>query len=378
MTLYEEGSKNIDDQIELWDLIRKENILCYYGRKEGYKNFGLQPLPTLMVCEYKAKEAIQQGLLLKSLKKSPFGKEEWPLTDTSAEIVHTSPPNTFKKHGYTVDVHFDNNPENSFPYTSWDALYVQDENDDWYKTAGKVDINGIYYEDKQGDKNYFVVFAADAQRYGTTGQWTVYYKNETLSTSTPITSSPEPLSGSVQGSAKVSSTSWDTAPSSKSPRRTETEEGRPSSTTSSTPPKLRSGRRRGGTQQGEPRSKRRRAEESDIGVPPGQVGRRHTSLPRAGLSRLARLEEEARDPPVILVKGGANQLKCWRNRFKKSNSLCWYISTVFRWAGTNTFHEINQHRMLLAFKSNRQRDIFLATVSLPKGTSFALGSLDSL
>lgn len=377
MTLYEEGSKNIDDQIELWDLIRRENILCYYGRKEGYKNFGLQPLPALMVCEYKAKEAIQQGILLKSLKQSPFGNEEWSLTDTSAEIVHTSPANTFKKHGFTVDVHFDNNPENSYPYTSWDSLYVQDEDDNWYKTTGKVDINGIYYEDKQGDKNYFTLFSADAQRYGTTGQWTVYYKNETLSTSASI-SSPDTLSGSVQGSAKVSSTTWNAPSTSKTTRRQEAEEGRPSSTTSSTPPKLRSGRRRGGPQQGEPRPKRRRAEETGFGVPAGQVGRRHTSLPRFGLTRLSRLEEEARDPPIILVKGCANTLKCWRNRYKKSNSLCLDISTVFRWAGSTTTHSLNQHRMLLAFKSTRQRDLFLATVPLPKGTSYALGSLDSL
>lgn len=378
MTLYEEGSNSIDAQIELWSLIRKEYVYCYYGRKEGYKNFGLQPLPALAVCEYKAKEAIQMVLLLKSLKKSQYGGEEWSLSSTSAELLYTAPRNTFKKFPYVVDVHFDNTPQNSFPYTNWDALYIQDENDQWYKTPGLVDIDGLYYEDKDGVKNYFVVFAADAQRYGTTGQWTVHYKNETLFTSASITSSLEPLSGSVQGSVKEPVTSsWDAPSTSKASGRKEAEEGKPSSTTSFSPLKLRR-RRGGGEQQGERRPKRRRAEETSVGVSASEVGGRHTSVPRTGLTRVRRLEAEARDPPIILVKGGANNLKCWRNRCKKSNALFWYISTVFRWADNNAFHSFNHHRMLIAFRSNAQRDLFLATVSLPKNTTYALGSLDSL
>ena len=379
MALYEEGSSSIDAQIELWSLIRKENVLCYYGRKEGYKNFGLQPLPSLTVCEYKAKEAIQQMLLLKSLKKSAFGKEEWTLSTTSAELLHTPPRNAFKKHAYIVDVFFDHNPRNSFPYTNWDDLYIQDNDDNWYKTQGKVDINGLYFIDNFGDKTYFVLFTTDAERYGTTGQWTVHYKNETLSTSASTISSPEPLSsGSVQGSSKVSSSTWDAPSTSKSTRRQEAEEGRPSSTTNfPSPAKLRRGRRRGG-EQGEPRPKRRRAEESHFGVSPEQVGRGHRTVPRTGLTRLSRLEAEAADPPVILVKGGANILKCWRNRCKKSNSLVWHISTVFRWADSTAFHDFNQHRMLIAFKTKTQRELFLSSVHFPKGTSYSLGSFDSL
>lgn len=371
---------SIDAQIELWGLIRKEYVYCYYGRKEGFKNFGLQPLPTLTICEYKAKEAIQMVLLLKSLKKSEYGREEWSLSSTSAELLYTAPRNTFKKHPYVVDVHFDHNPQNSFPYTNWDAIYVQEDNDSWYKTPGLVDIDGLYYEDKDGVKNYFVVFAADAERYGTTGQWTVHYKNETLSTSTSVTSSLEPLSGSIQGSKEpVTSSSWDAPSTSKAARRQETEEGKPSSTTTfSTPSRLRRGRGRGGEKQGERRPKRRRAEEASFGVPASEVGRRHTTVPRTGLTRIRRLEAEAGDPPVILVKGGANNLKCWRNRCKKSNALFWYISTVFRWADNNAFHAFNHHRMLIAFKSEAQRALFLATVSLPKNTSYALGTLDSL
>lgn len=376
MTLYEEGSSSIDAQIELWDLIRRENVLCYYGRKEGYKNYGLQPLPTLAVCEYKAKEAIQQGILLRSLKNSPFGKEDWTLNTTSAELTHTAPRNAFKKDPYIVDVHFDHNSNNSFPYTNWNALYLQDENDMWYKTPGKVDINGLYFEDKQGDKNYFTVFATDAERYGTTGEWTVYFKNETLSTS--VTSSQGTLSGSVQGSSKgFVSSSGDTTSNAKNTRRREVEEREPSSTTHPTTPELRRRRGRGGTQQGESRSKRRRTEESLSGVSAGQVGRRHLTVPRTGLTRLGRLEAEARDPPILIVKGCANNLKCWRYRFKKGNAALYqYTTTVFRYV-ENDFPGCN-HRMIITFKSEAQRSLFIKTVPFPKGSSYSLGSLESL
>nr|QAB14016.1 MAG: E2 protein [Human papillomavirus] len=313
-------------------------------------------------------------LLLKSLKKSPFGKEEWSLNNTSAELTHTAPPNTFKKDAYIVDVHFDNNPANSFPYTNWNALYIQDDDDTWYKTPGEVDINGLYFVDKQGDKNYFTLFAADAERFGTTGQWTVHFKNETLSTS--VISSQESLSGSVQGSTKgLVSSSWDTPSTSKATRRRETEERKSNAAVSSTVTLRR--RRRGRGEQGESRPKRRRTEESTVGLAPGQVGRRHHTVPRTGLTRFERLEAEAADPPIIIVKGGSNNLKCWRYRIKKTSTLFTFITTVFRWA-EEQFSECNNHRMLIAFENEQQRSLFLTTVSLPKGASYALGSLASL
>ena len=151
MNLYESEPHTLDEQIEVWENIRKQNILLFYGRKEGFKNFGLQPIPSLAVSEYKAKEAIQQVILLKSLKNSAYAREEWSLVDTSAELIHTPPRNTFKKQPYIVEVHYDNNPQNAFPYTNWDVLYVQDEHDNWFKTEGKVDVNGLFYEDLNGD-----------------------------------------------------------------------------------------------------------------------------------------------------------------------------------------------------------------------------------
>lgn len=378
MTLYEENSKSIDAQIALWETIRKEQVLSYYGRKEGLKNFGLQPLPMLAVSEYRAKEAIQQVLLLKSLKNSPFGREEWGLTDTSAELTHTAPRNAFKKDPYVVTVLFDHDPDNTFPYTNWNALYLQDDNDMWYKTPGKVDINGLYYEDKNGDKNYFQLFATEAETYGKGEGWTVKYKHETISTSAPVSSSQEPLFDSLQGSAKGSvSSSGDAVSQPKTPRRQEGEEGRASSTTE-TPPAVRR-RRRG--EQGEPsttRSKRRRKEKSDFELSAREVGRGHHLVPRSGLTRLERLEAEARDPPIIIVKGGANQLKCWRYRCKKGLVPCLTMSTVFKYSQISTSTVPRNHRMLVAFKSNNQRQLFLDTVSIPKGATYSLGNLAAL
>lgn len=380
LSLYESTPKTIDEQIEIWDTIRKENILYYYARREGYKNLGLQPIPALAVSEYRAKEAIQLGLLLKSLKNSAFGREEWTMVDTSAELLHTPPRNAFKKRAYTVEVHFDNDPQNAFPYTNWDWLYVQDEQDNWYKTSGLVDENGLYFEDSNGDKNYFVIFASDAERYGTTGQWTVLYKNETISNSAPASTSQASLSGFSQGSPRGHvSSSRDTVPHAQSPRRQESEEGRASSTTPATP--VRTRRRR--KQQGESstRAKRRRLQKELSPVSPGQVGRRYNLVPTRGLTRLERLEAEARDPPILIVKGASNTLKCWRWRCRKSKLCFKNISTVFNWVnndGNSNEIEKYSHRMLIAFTSVTQRNAFISNVTFPKDTAYSVGNLNSL
>nr|AYA93748.1 MAG: E2 protein [Human papillomavirus] len=383
MTLYEEGPKTIEGQIMLWETIRREQVLLYYGRKEGLRNFGLQPIPALAVSEYKAKEAILQVLLLKSLQKSAYGREEWTLTDTSAELTHTAPRNTFKKNPYIVYVYFDHKSDNAFPYTQWEWLYVQNENDEWYKTPGLVDINGLYFEDEHGDKSYFQLFATDAQTYGTSGGWTVKYKNETISTSAPVSSSQRSLSDSLEGSSKgFVSSSGDTVPASKTTRRKEQEEGGPSSSIISTTSTIR--RRRGRHQQGKPttnrslRSQRGGPQEAGLGIPASEVGRGHRLVPRTGPKGLARLKAEAGDPPVILVKGAANCLKCWRNRCYKANAPCLTMSTVFRWAGLADKSIGANNRMLIAFQNKTQRQIFLDTVTFPKGVTHCLGFLDSL
>ena len=366
MELYESGETTLSAQIKHWQLIRKQYVYMYYSRKEGYKSLGLQPLPTLAVSEYKAKEAIHQILLLESLQNSEFGTEDWTLTETSAELTLTAPRDTFKKQPFIVDVWFDHDSNNSFPYTNWDRIYYQDEKDLWHVAAGDVDDNGLYFTDYKGEKNYFQLFAPDVERYSTTGEYTIKYKNKTISS---VNSSQRANSTSLQGD--VSSSKDSVSSTQTSTRRNKGQEGGPSSTTTS--PILRRRRRRReqgeSPERGEPKRLRR---EAAVGVPAGEVGRGSVSVPRRGLTRTQRLEAEARDPPIVLVKGGANNLKCWRNRHKHNN-FCTRISTVFRWAGEN-----DGNRMILAFKDLQQRELFFRYVSLPKHCTYSFGNLDSL
>lgn len=385
MNLYESGAKTLEAQIEHWQLVRKINVLYYYARKEKYTHLGLQPLPALQVSEYKSKEAIHLVLLLRSLQNSPYADEEWSLSDTSTEIIYTPPKNTFKKGAYRVDVWYDNNANNSFPYTNYDFIYYQDLNEQWHKTAGLVDINGFYYEEANGDRVYYFLFESDAARYGETGQWTVQFKNQTLSTSIPSSRRPH---STISSQGFVSSSSDSISPPqsfpSKRTRSHESEEGSASSTTG-TPPQtpIRQRRRRG---EGEPtfttgegpRAKRRRRARAVVGagVSAGEVGAGHRLVPTTGLTRLARLEAEARDPLIALFKGRSNQLKCWRYRLPKD--LFNQASTVFRWAGEEDDDIFNSHRMLVAFNNQTQRKHFFSSVSIPRGVLYAYGHLDSL
>ncbi|AUB51250.1 E8/E2 protein [Human papillomavirus type 211] len=171
------------------------------------------------------------------------------------------------------------------------------------------------------------------------------------------------------------STSWDTPSTSQS-----IVERRPEGETVSSTEDLNLRPRRGGQQRKLPTTaKRRRLQPELSSYPtPGEVGTRHRSASRTGLTRLQQLQREAWDPPILIVKGPANSLKCWRNRLKlTANSLLYeYSSTVWKWIGEN--NSILGSRMLLSFASVTQRNQFLKVIKPPKGTVFALGSFDSL
>ncbi|AWK28213.1 E8/E2 protein [Human papillomavirus type 221] len=143
-------------------------------------------------------------------------------------------------------------------------------------------------------------------------------------------------------------------------------------------------RRRGEGEQGpsERSPKRRRADTPDStrsAVPTAaEVGTSHRSVGRGHYTRVERLQIEARDPPILIVKGGSNTLKCWRFRIKtKHRKYYTFATTVFKWV--DGVHELdNRSRMLLAFKDTKQRQLFVDSVTLPKGTEVAYGALNSL
>lgn len=344
----------------------------YYCRKEGYSNLGLHHIPPSKVSEQNAKVAIQMSIVLQSLSKSQYASEPWTLQDTSADLFASPPKNCFKKRGYEVTVWFDDKKENAFPYINWSDIYYQDAEDKWHKTHGKVDYDGLYYEESDGSKSYFILFFEDASRYGDTNMWSVHYNNEHIYV--PSTSSSRRAAGLTISSEKSDSiphTSRDTTQSTGYGRSTtQTEEAIPR------PPERLSALRRRRRGEGEStRAKRRRPAGRSAVPSPESVGRSHRSVARTNLTRLERLQAEAWDPFLILLRGPANTLKCWRYR---CNLKCGspIISSVFKWVTSKD--DLQQSRMLLAFTSNADRELFLETVKFPQGTSWALGSLDSL
>lgn len=383
---YETGSNNIDDQILFWELIRQENVLLHYARKKGIYRIGMQTVPSLTVSEHKAKQAIMMSLQLTSLKNSAYGTEPWTMQDTSFELYNSSPQNTFKKGAFTVDVIYDNDEDNYYPYTAWSYIYYQNGDNKWHKVEGKVDYEGLYYETVDGDKNYYVTFDTDATRYSRTGKWTVKYKKHAIS-STSVTStsghpghstrqSPNALAGEEQNKER------DRERPTSSKRRSRTPS--PSSDWSSSSETSRKRvRRRRGRREGEQNTRQQRDTKSTRGagssfIAPEEVGRGRRLVEKKGLSRLRLLQVEARDPPLVLLKGPANTLKCWRFRCKlKYSGMYLRLSTGFSWVGDGS-ERLGEQRLLIAFTDKTQRNTFLKTVIFPKNTSYSLGNLDSL
>ena len=379
MTLIEKESTALADHIAYWDSVRLENILGYYARKEGYTHLGLHPLPTLTVLEYKSKEAIKMKLLLISLSKSQYGNEPWTLAEVSAEQMNSDPKNCFKKKAFTVTVNFDNDVNNSFPYICWEYIYYQDDNSDWHKVAGQVDINGLFFREVTGDISYFTLFQPDAERYGRTQQWSVSFKNQTLFTS--VTSSTRPAADTESRAPSGSPTH--ALPVSKTPRkrRYQADEDTDRQSPTSTSPGVRLRRRQQGESSSRPSTRsnsRRRRGDYDSAPTPEEVGSGTRSVPRQGVTGIRRLQAEAWDPYLINLEGCANSLKCFRNRFShKHPHLFTAASSVFHWIYSND-ENANVGRMLVAFKSPEQRQLFLQSVTIPKGCDYCFGNLDCL
>ncbi|AHM27269.1 E2 protein [Vulpes vulpes papillomavirus 1] len=397
LTLYEQENNDLESQLLHWKLQRKESALMYYARKNGLASLGMQRLPSLQVSEQQAKQAILMTLYLESLSKTPYAKEHWTLQDTSYERFMGQPPYCFKKGPFTVDVVYDKDSNNMFSYTNYNFIYYQDEDENWHKTSGEVSYEGLYYTDYKGRSVYFVYFEKDAQLYSQYGTWEVHFKNQTISASVVSTStgtgsgaydSPDssppgrrstgrPRVSEARQPANTSPTAYPEASEKTALRK------RPGPGPGQTSPSPSAGapkRRRRGEREQVPRQLRSTPSVSS-GTPwpsPGQVGRRSRLPPRHNSSRLRRLQAEAWDPPVILLKGKANNLKCWRNRVKQRNlDFKIVFSSLFNWIGlSHTEH--GKHRMLLAFDGEKERRLFLDTVKLPKGVTYSLGNLDSL
>ncbi|AAA79418.1 regulatory protein E2 [human papillomavirus 24] len=117
----------------------------------------------------------------------------------------------------------------------------------------------------------------------------------------------------------------------------------------------------------------------DSGISPGDVGRKLQTVSGRNSGRLGRLLEEALDPPVILLRGGANTLKCFRNRAKlRYRGHYKAFSTSWSWVAADGTERLGRSRLLVSFTSFKQRSGFLDLVRFPKGVDWSLGSFDKL
>lgn len=391
LQLYEAGSDKIDDQILYWEIARQENVLYHYARKKGLTTIGLQPIPSLATSEHRAKQAILMSINLKTLKNSAFGSEPWTLQDTSFEIFNAPPQHTFKKGAFTVDVYYDGDKDNYYPYTAWTYIYYQNGDNVWHKVEGHGDYEGLYYNTVDGVKVYYVTFDEDAARFSRTGKWTVKYKNREIS-STSVTSTSSVGDGATRDPEQSQTTrpSTNTVGQEKERRRkresssTDTRSTRARTSqsdgdfnSSSSGRRVQRRRRRERESAAQRREQRRGTSRSSVPTP-DQVGSGHRLAQTKGLGRLGQLQEEAWDPYLLLLKGPANTLKCFRHRIKsKYQSLFYSSSTVFSWVGEGS-SRLGQPRMLIAFQSSTDRQLFLKTVIIPRGTTYNFGNLDSL
>ncbi|UBK24602.1 E2 [Eptesicus regulus papillomavirus] len=434
LSLYERDSDDLRDQIKFWELTRKENVLLHYARKQGLRTLSQQPVPSLASSESKAREAIEMTIVLTSLANSPYGREPWTMQECSRERLLAAPPYCMKKGGGPVQVMFDNDAENVVEHTSWDTIYYQDEDDQWRKVQGQVDLDGLFYTQEDGLKVYYVSFKDEANKYSQTGKWSLIYNNNLLasvdsspgSSAGPLyTSSPHPARHRRSSTDSTSSEAaqryqrpqrqrkqGEQAPQgtqkrvqlrgrSRSRSRSRRREVRSrsislvsqaSGSSSPTgfgrrPPKQpdstrrrrgvagggrgRSGRSPSGSRQ-RSRSRSRRPEAPS----PEEVGSSREQPKGGSVGRLGRLLQEARDPPGICLRGPANTLKCLRYSLKsKHSSQFSLISTTWHWTESVSTARIGRARMLITFESEQQRSTFLTKVTLPKSVSYFLVNL---
>ncbi|AGM75108.1 E2 protein [Talpa europaea papillomavirus 1] len=349
LSLYEKDSNDIRDQILHWNLNRREQALLHYARQQGLNRLGMQMVPALTVSQTRAKGAIEMELMLTSLSTSRFGNEGWTLQETSRELFNTAPKHTFKKGPRHLDMIFDGNSNNTVHVPFWQYIYYQDETDEWHRSTSAVDSVGIYFV--QGTiKVYYTKFQSEASKYGFR-TWQVSHDNKPLHSSSSVGSrGPSPHS-------KAPSTPIRRGGGRRAPRR------RSPSTFSRSHKEASGSSGRGET----PPSAR-------------DVGSSTETPPRGNQSRLRSLLHEARDPPLLVLKGPANTLKCLRYRLKGrfSHTFC-NVTSTWHWTlptGTEKCVRSCGSRMIVTFSSTEQRNLFCTKVPLPSSVTAFTGSFN--
>lgn len=412
LDLYEKDSTSLLDHIRLWNAIRREHVLYFYARSHGITRLQGRPLPSSASAQSSAKDAIGQVLLLQSLQKSAYGSERWTLPETSRERLVTEPAFCFKKGGRQVTVTFDNDPENQSRYVLWDFIYFQDASDRWHKTGGAVSHAGLYYVDEEGTQVFYVTFAEEAEKFSSTGFWTVSVDGREIMPPNFDSVLADSTTQSPQRSHQPRPPAGDLPEDTGEPRRPASPEA--SETTSAaraavprgprrryrrrdSPPRQPDRGRGQHSERGEgarsrSRSRTRQGPGQGPGHPdssevvrgraarlsaptPEEVGRSTHTVESANRGRLERLLAESRDPPFIGLKGQVNSLKCTRYRYKQQYSRFFdKISTTWQWTVGDGPDRVGEGRILIVFRDARQRQDFLKSVPIPKSVTLFTGN----
>lgn len=343
LNLYEKDSDKLEDQVRQWKLISRENAILHAARRQGIMRLGLHPVPSLASSETRARQAIEMSLYLESLQKSVFAEEPWTLQQTTRERFLAHPQYCFKKGGQQVEVIFDGDRANSVSHTAWEFIYYQNGNDLWHKVPGTVEYEGLSYTEITGLKVMYLSFADEAKIYSRTGKWEVFMNNK------PI------LPSSGTGTSRNAAQASRKTPSKASPRRVRRRTGQP-------PLRTRRSPRTGGDYPS-----------------PEEVGASHRTPAQGHRGRLGRLLEDARDPPVVLLKGRANVLKCFRFSLKqKHKGLCRLISTTYHWTSAEGTQRVGDARVLIVFNNPDQRTKFLKVVRIPTSIAYVSLNMDDI
>lgn len=385
LNLYEGDSKNLRDHILLWHLTRQENALLFAARQKNVHKIGLQVVPPTRTSRVKAEQAIMMELVLESLAKTNYGNEPWTLQETSLETYLGQPHHTLKKEPRFVDIQYDDSPDNATREVAWKWVYYQDADTGmWHKVMGDlIDSDGVYYEEVDGVRVYYIMFKDLLKKYGTvrTTMFTVKYGVKKINIAvasshgrpaTPVqpADAPDQPEAVPATRAKSPAQKKRTPPRDHSPAAKRAKPAQPR-----TPPTVSAGRRRRGRTPAAGRRRKQRKRggsepssgpDKSTPLPPaaGEVGRVHTSVPATTTGRLRRLLLEARDPPLIVIKGPPNSVKCFRFRCNQHHRKAYdRVSTTWSWTnerGKGTAH------VMFSFKSVQQRQHFVDTVKIPK------------
>nr|ABS12700.1 E2 [Sus scrofa papillomavirus 1]QPZ44494.1 E2 [Sus scrofa papillomavirus 1] len=395
LDLIEKDSNSIGDQLYYWYLQRQEHTLLYAARKKGVTSINGQPVPTAQVSHSRASQAIEMHLALQGLGQL-YAEEPWTMLQTTWESYRQTPSGTFKKGGLSIRVQFDGEKDNEMDYVLWDTVYYMAGDGGWRKGKGGWDNTGLYYL-ADGDKQHYVNFKTEAQKYAKLGIWKVLCTDShhdsdlVTSTTTATSTSTQSLSGPC----------WDPQPPTTAAEPT-------SRSPWDTPPTETAARRRLATT-ATPCARRPQAVPADSPTPvprwgPGQG--KYPSTPDSTAKPTAApaatntttdtttagrgstgpqclcdcdpkstwgSESQAGVPltaPLVVLKGDPNQLKCYRYRLKKGRRKSYrHCSTTWQWVGCDGVSRTGKHLLCVSFDNSAQREEFLLTAQLPQGVT---------